>query len=213
MSWFSKLLFGKNPADKAMPYLDQIPGQTNQYMDPFFQAGKGALPGLQEQYGNLLKDPGALMNHIGQSYQQSPGLNFAIQQAMQGAGHAAAAGGMAGSPQHEQQNMQMSSDIASQDYNNWMNKALGLYGSGLSGQQGMAGMGQQAGQSMADMIAQTLAQKGNLAFQGQSQKNQNRSDMWGNVFKAFGGAMSGGGAGAMAGPMSGSPYKPWANPG
>jgi hypothetical protein len=97
---------------------------------------------------------------------------------------------MAGSPQHEQQNMQLATNLANQDYGNWMQNALGLYGSGLSGQQGMAGMGQQAGQSMADMIAQTLAQKGNLAFQGQSQRNQNRSDIWGNIFKGAGNAMS-----------------------
>ena len=84
------------------------------------------------------------MNQMGKSYQESPGLKNQIAQAMQGSGHAAAAGGMAGSPQHEQQNMQLSSDIASKDYNNWMQNALGLYNSGLSGQQGMAVMGQKA---------------------------------------------------------------------
>lgn len=190
MSWLSNFFGGgKNPADAAMPFLNQIPGQTNQFYQPYFNAGTNALPQLQQQYSGLTSDPGAMMNQFGQSYQQSPGLNFAIQQALGASGNAAAAGGMAGSPQHEQQNMQLANDIASQDYNNWMNNALGLYGAGLQGQQGLANMGQQAGQSNADMIAQTLAQQGNLAFQGQAQKNKNQNSAIGSLFGLAGAAM------------------------
>lgn len=192
MSWLSNFFGGgKNPADKAMPYYNQIPGQTNQYYQPYFEAGTSTLPGLQQQYGALTSDPGSMMNKFGESYKSSPGLEFAIQQALQASGNAAAAGGMAGSPQHQQQNMQLANDIASQDYNNWMNNALGLYGAGLSGQQGLAGMGQTAGQNQADMIAQTLAQQGNLQFQGQAQKNKNQSDLFGNLFKGAGMALGG----------------------
>ena len=169
-----------------MPYLNQIPGKTQQYQQPWFQAGKDAIPVLQDQYKQLLSDPGGKMNQIGQSFQQSPGFKFAMDQALQGGNHAAAAGGMAGSPQHEQQNMQLATNLGNQEYNNWMQNALGMYGQGLQGQQGMSQQGQQAGQSMADMIAQTLAQQANLAFQGQSQQNQNKNDMWGNIFKGAG---------------------------
>jgi hypothetical protein len=186
MSWFSNLFGGKNPADAAMPYLNQIPGKTQQYQQPYFEAGKSQLPGLQEQYGQLLNDPGGRINKIGESFKESPGFKFAMQQALQGGNHAAAAGGMAGSPQHEQQNMQLATDLGNQEYNNWMKNALGEYNMGMQGSQGMANQGQQAGQSMADMIAQTLAQQGNLAFNGQQQQNQNKSDMWGNIFKGAG---------------------------
>lgn len=169
-----------------MPYLNQIPGKTQQYQQPYFEAGKSQLPGLQEQYGQLLNDPGGRINKIGESFKESPGFKFAMQQALQGGNHAAAAGGMAGSPQHEQQNMQLATDLGNQEYNNWMKNALGEYNMGMQGSQGMANQGQQAGQSMADMIAQTLAQQGNLAFNGQQQQNQNKSDMWGNIFKGAG---------------------------
>jgi hypothetical protein len=169
-----------------MPYLNQIPGQTQGYQQPFFDAGKSQIPGLQNQYGQLLNDPGGRINKIGESFHESPGFKFAMQQALQGGNHAAAAGGMAGSPQHEQQNMQLATDLGNQEYNNWMKNALGEYNQGLQGSQGMANQGQQAGKSMADMIAQTLAQQGNLAFNGQQQQNQNQSDMWGNIFKGAG---------------------------
>jgi hypothetical protein len=187
MSWLSNLFGGgKNPADAAMPYLNQIPGQTQQYQQPWFDAGKNMIPGLSDQYNQLMNDPSKRLNEIGAGYKESPGFKFAMQQALQGSGHAAAAGGMAGSPQHEQQNMQLSNDIASKDYNDYMQNALGMYGMGLNGGQNMSNQGQQSGQSMADMIAQTLAQQGNLAFQGQAQKNKNQSDMWGNIFKGAG---------------------------
>lgn len=187
MSFFSNLFKGgKNPADAAMPYLQQIPGQTKKYFQPYINAGEEALPQLQQQYGSLLNNPGGMLNNIGQGFQASPGFNFAMQQALQGANHAAAAGGMAGSPQHQQQNMQLATDIGNQEYNHWLQNALGLYGSGLSGQQGLANMGMESGSRMADMIAQTLAQQGNLAFGGQRQLNQNQNDLFGNIFKGAG---------------------------
>lgn len=174
-------MFGGNadPGKAANKYLDQIPGQTNQYFDPYFQAGKNQLGGLSDQYGQLMNDPGGKFNQIGQSFQQSPGFKFAMEQALKGSGNAAAAGGMAGSPMHEQQNMQMATDMANQDYYNYMQGATGLYGQGLTGGQNMANMGQQAGQSQADMIAQALAQKGNMAYEGQKYKNE--SSPWGTI--------------------------------
>jgi hypothetical protein len=190
MGWLDNI-FGKNPAEAAMPYLNQIPGQTNQYQQPFFDAGKNALNPLQEQYSGLLDKPGDKLNQIGGSYQQSPGFQFALQQALAAGNHASAAGGMSGTPTDQFNQMQMATGLANQDYNKWMENALGLYGKGLSGEQGMAEMGQKSGQSMADMIAQTLAQQGNLAYNGQAQQNQNRSDMFGNIAKLGGAALGG----------------------
>jgi hypothetical protein len=171
--FFPQFFGGGNtdPSKGAMEYLHQIPGQIAPYFDPYINAGKGAIGTLQGQYGNLLGNPGGMLNQIGQGYQQSPGFKFAMQQALQGSGNAAAAGGMAGSPQHQQQNMQLASDIASQDYNNWMHNALGLYGQGLSGEQGLYAGGLQAGTSMADQIAQMLASKAQLSYAGQASQN------------------------------------------
>lgn len=193
---------GKNPADAAMPYFNQIPGQTNQYYQPWFEAGKNMIPGLTDQYNQLMNDPSKRLNDIGAAYKESPGFKFAMQQALQGSGHAAAAGGMAGSPQHEQQNMELAQNIASKDYNDYMNNALGLYGLGLNGGQNMSNQGQQAGQSMADMIAQTLAQQANMAFRGQQEKNSMSNSLWSGLGK-LGGAAFGGFAGSPWGAFAG----------
>src|ERR1700690_1331158 len=104
-------MFGfKNPADAASPYYGQIPGQTNPYFEPYFNNGVNSGKTLNDQYSGLMNDPGGMMNKFGESYKESPGMKFAIQQALQASGNAAAAGGMAGSPQHEQQNMQLAND-------------------------------------------------------------------------------------------------------
>ena len=181
-------LFGKhkNPADEANKYISQIPGQTQQYYQPYFDAGKNQLPGLQEQYQKGMENPGAKFNEIGESFQQSPGFKFALQQALQGAGHAAAAGGMAGSPEHEQQNMGLATDLANQDYYNYMKGATDIYGNAMTGAQGMANQGQNAGQSYADMISQALAQQGSNAATGAMQRNQNKS----NAFSQIGGGLA-----------------------
>lgn len=181
----------RNPSDAAMGYLNQIPGQAGQYLSPYVNAGQGALPVLQDQYAGLLGSPGNRLNEIGQSYQQSPGFKFALDQALGASGRAASAGGMAGSPQHEQTNMGVATGLANQDYNNWMQNALGLYGKGLAGEQGMAQMGQQGAQNMSDLIAQQLAQQAQLAFSGQASKNQ--SNPWGNILGGVLSLLPGGG--------------------
>jgi|ERR1044071_7717990 hypothetical protein len=179
---FSMMNQGNNPADEAMPYLNQIPGQISPYYQPYVQAGQGALGAVQPEYQSLMSNPGGKLNQIGQNFQQSPGFKFALQQALQGAGHAAAAGGMAGSPEHEFQNMQIGTNLGNQEYYNWLNPATQLYGTGLTGTQDIFHQGQQASGSMADQIAQMLAAQAGLTYKGQAAQNQAQSSALGNVF-------------------------------
>lgn len=175
-----------NPADAAMGSMNQIPGQLNKYLDPYIQAGQRQLPGLESQYGQLMNDPGGRMNQIGQGYHQSPGFQFAMQQALQGAGHAAAAGGMAGSPQHEQQNMGVATGLANQDYNQWMGNALGMYGKGLAGSQGLYDTGAKTGITMGEDLASVLANKAKLQYEGQNAENEHEGGMWGSLMGGAG---------------------------
>lgn len=175
----------QNPASAAMPYLNQI-GSANQYLAPWQQAGTGALSTLQGQYGNLLSNPSGVMNAIGANYHQSPGFQFALQQALQGANHGAAAGGMAGSAANQQQNMGVATQMGNQDYYNYMQNALGLYGQGLQGEQGLANTGMEAGNNMASNLAQMLSAQAQLAYAGQEGQNQNQSSNFGNIMSGIG---------------------------
>jgi hypothetical protein len=181
-------LFGnnKNPADIANKYISQIPGQTQQYYQPYMEAGKGAMSDLQNQYKNLLS--GDVQNKLGENYKQSPGYQFALEQALAGANNAAATGGMLGIPAHQQQNMQIAEGLASQDYNNYLQNQMGLYGQGLQGNQQLNQMGYNANTDYATNIANALAQQGAYAFEGQQGLNQKRSQGLSDIFGGLGGA-------------------------
>lgn len=169
---------GGDPSEAANKYIEQIPGRTQQYYDPYIQAGKGALPILQGQYGDLLNDPAGLINKIGAGYKESPGFKFALEKALAGGNRAFAAGGMGGSPAASNWGMETAQGLASQDYEKYLQHALSQYGLGLGGEEKMAGWGQQAGSSYADMIAQALAAQGKLAYEGEKSKN----DFWPDIF-------------------------------
>lgn len=178
---------GKNPADAAMGYYNQIPGAMGPYFNPYIQAGRQALGQLQGQYGQLINDPTQRLSQIGSHYQQSPGFGFEQQQGLNAITNAAAAGGMAGSPQHQQQAAQLASNLAAQDYGNYMNRALGLYQTGLSGEGDINRMGFGASTDYATDLANSLMNQGNLAYAGQINRNQQQGG-WGNLLGGLAGA-------------------------
>jgi hypothetical protein len=208
---------GDDPYDKAKQQYGKIPGATAPYYNPYINAGRGALGGLQDQYGKLMgnypglqgqydqlmNDPNAILNKIGSGYHESPGFKWQLGQGMNAANNAAAAGGMAGTPQHQQQAATMAEGLANQDYWNFLSRGLGAYGmglqgnqnffnQGLEGQQGLNKMGFDAGDQMARIMADMYGQQGQLGFAGQAAQNQQQGANWGNIF---------GGLGAIAGFM------------
>lgn len=186
-------LFGSgdftNPADPAMKYLNNIPGTISPYYNPYINRGNQAGDALQGQYGELLNDPGAKLNKIGTDYQKSPGFDFALQQALQGANHAAAAGGMAGTSQNQMEAMKAATGLANQDYENWLSHALGLYGTGIQGQQGMYNTGYNASNELAQNLANTMLNQAKLSYEGQNAENQHNSaqgSIWGDLLGGIG---------------------------
>jgi hypothetical protein len=171
---FGQLLGGlltkwQNPADAAMPYMNQIAPNFN----PYIKSGQDALPNLQKQYDMLTNNPGAMMNQMGQNFQQSPGYNFQLNQGMNAINHAAAAGGTLGTPMEQQNAANMAGGFANQDYYNWLNHSMNMYGAGLQGQQGMAQMGLQAGDDMSN----ALMSQANLAYAGAQNQNQHSAGL------------------------------------
>jgi hypothetical protein len=162
---------GSDPSKAANKYLDQIPGMAHKAFDPYINMGQQMGKGLQDQYSQLMNDPGARMNQIGAGYQQSPGFQFALKQAMQAGGNAAAAGGMAGSPMHEFENMNTATGMANQDYNQYLQNAMGMYNTGLSGASGMYNTGANASNSMANMMNQNMQNQASNAYSGANWRN------------------------------------------
>lgn len=178
-----------NPSNSAMQYFNQVPGIMNQYYSPYINAGNQELPYLQNQYQGLMNNPGQMINSIGSNYQQSPGFQFQLQQALQGSNNAAAAGGLAGSPEHQQQNMSLATDLANQNYNQYLQNALGQYDVGLEGAQGLYNTGSQAGMGLGDALGSLYNQEGQYAYAGKAGQNAYNSGMMNNIFGLGGAAM------------------------
>ncbi len=174
-----------NAANGAMPYEQQALNQMPGYYQPYMNAGQSMLNPLMSQYSQLMNNPGGMMNQIGSQFHSSPGFNFAMRQAMMGGNQASAAGGMAGSPMANQQNQQMATNLANQNYYNWMGNALGMYGQGLQGAQGMAGMGAGMANNFGTNMADILNNQADISYAGQANQNQETGGLIGDIMHMF----------------------------
>ncbi len=205
MSWLSQNLTGKNrnPAGVANSYLSQIPDAMKPYFQPYINQGQQAGQQLTGQYNQMTQNPGELMAGLGAGYKQSPGYQYKLQQALNAGQNASAAGGQLGTPQDQQQQMGTANDIASQDYNDYMQHILGLYGLGQQGQQGLQQQGFQASTGLGENLGNVLGTQGQYAYGGQAGQNANRSQNWSNLFN-LGGAALGGYLGGSSNAFNGS---------
>jgi hypothetical protein len=199
-------LLSRDPSKAASPYLSKIPGLLHQYMDPYIQAGTSALPTLEAQYNQLLQDPTALMSKIGGQFKASPGYQYNVDQATRAANQAAAAGGMAGSPAEQAELAKNVTGLASQDYNQFMNRALGLYGSGLGGLGGLERQGQQESSQLAEDLARNQMSQAQQAEAEAQARNQRIGGMIGGATNIIGsgadwisGLLGSGGSGGSGG--------------
>lgn len=190
----SKLFGGggrNNPMNAANQYLNQIPGIGHQYYDPYVNQGREASGITKSHYENLLNDPTGFMNALMEGYEPSKGYQFQKDLLTREMGNTAAAGGIAGTPQDQMNQAKGIQGLLSKDMQQYFENALGLYNTGLGGEEGIAGRGYNASGSLADLLGGALNQQGGLAFQNAQQKNKDRNSLWGMFGKALGGGLGG----------------------
>lgn len=188
---------GSDPAKKAKPYLDQIPGVGHKYYDPFINQGRGASEHLGTEYGNNINDPTSLINKIMGNYKESEGYNFKKDALTRQMGATSAAGGVAGTPMDQQNQAAGVNGLLSEDMQQFLQNALGVYNGGIAGEQGIADKGFNASGSMTDLEGGALNQQAGLAFQGQQQKNSNQQALFSSLAKALGMGAGGGAFGGL----------------
>ena len=200
MSWLSSAFGGyKNPNTEANKYLDQIPGQTKPYYDPYINAGKHSLETLTGEYDTLTNDPGKRFDELGAGYKNSPGYAATLRTALSGANRAAAMGqgGGLGSYGHQQMAAGAAGDVANKDFEQYINHILGLHTEGLQGNQTLETQGQNASTEYAQMIASLLNSQGTNAANATSGQNQRTGQNWSNLFNVLGSI----GGGIVGGPI------------
>jgi len=228
-------LFGsgnqRSPQDAANKYLNQIPGVGHDAYDPYINQGRESGANAHSQYESMINDPQGFINNILNGYKESEGYQYQKGQLEKSLSNTAAAGGIRGTPQDQLNQGEGVQKLLSADQQQWLTNVLGRYDKGLGGEEVEAERGYNASGNLADILGGNLNQQGEIAFNDQQQKNKSRSDTINALIKAFGtaggflvggpaGAAAGGGLadlfshnGRDAGPMDGSSYKPWHNPG
>jgi hypothetical protein len=194
---------GKDPSDAANAYLQQIEGGMGKYLNPYSDAGHRSISVLENQANRNINDPTSVMNQIGAGFRKSPGFDWAASQMEGAANRANAAGGMLGSPAHQQAIAQSINGLANQDYYNYMDRGLQQYNNaGLGSMNNLYSGGLNASTSMANGLLQQLMAQAENAYAGAANKNQQKGSMMGGIGSLAGGVlggMFGGPVGAMGG--------------
>ncbi len=189
-------MFGSNkranaPMNAANQQLNQIPGQTLPYYQPYMNAGKDALNTLTGEYGKSINDPNAQYNKFAAGYKESPGYKTRLEEAMRAITNSQAAGGMAGSGQHQQYSAEKAMELSGKDFEDYLNHIMNIYGKGIEGEQGIETQGYGANTDYANMLANLQAQKGQMGYEAENAKNTARGQDWSNIFGGLGSAATG----------------------
>lgn len=156
---------GKPNTGQANNYLAQMQPYVNQYLQPYINAGT---------------NPTETLSKFGAGYQASPGYQYNVDQATKAANNAAAAGGFIGSPQQQEYMAKQIGGLASQDYNQYMNNALGLYNTGYG-----ASMG--ATNTLSDMLKAQAQMAYSDAMNKANAQSSSSGGLFGGIGKMLGG--------------------------
>lgn len=183
-----------DPMQDANKYMNQIPGMGKQYYNPFIQRGQRAGDSLEGEYGKMM-NPTSFMDDIMKNYNMSAGATYERDKLGKGIGSTAAAGGFAGTPEHQRQYGEMADKIMSGDMQQYLSNALGIHDRGMSGEENFFNKGYDASSSLADLLGGTLSSQAGLAFKSDTDRNADRSALMNAIMKAL---AQGGGAAAGA---------------
>lgn len=188
MSWLSDFFKGgKNPADAAMPYINQIPGMEKGYYDPYINRGNEASNTLSPQFNQMGTDPAAFLEKLMGKYEPSRGYQLQKDEALKSAGNTAAAGGMRGSLNDISNEARITDTLMGNDMQQWLQNVLGINKTGLEGLQHTADQGFNASGALAGDLSNVLGTQAGLAFNGQANQNKSQSDLLSGLMKALGG--------------------------
>lgn len=177
-------LFGDSgaPYDKAMEQNTKYGNMAAGGLQPYLNAGNGAIPAYQEWLEGQ-KDPSKFINGLQSQYNESPYTKFLQQQAMRAGQNAGSASGLTGSTPMMQQMQQNAANIGAGGMNDWLQNVLGINTQYGQGQNNLMTGGQNAANSLSKLYSHMGDQMGEQAYNKEASGN---NDFW-NTLGGIGG--------------------------
>lgn len=197
---------GNNPANAAMPYLNQITPMAQQRLNPYIEQGQNAGNQAFDRYSAFAQNPADEYAKFQASYRPSSGYDSKFKRILGQVENAAAAGGFRGTPKDQSAQAQLVHDLLAEDEGNYISNLLGIQGMGLQGLENTANRGYGANQDLTGIMGNTLGSQATLAYKGQESKMAQRNGLFNILSQLAGGALGaymGGPAGAAAGASMG----------
>lgn len=200
MAFLSGLFGGgkkNNPANAAMPYLNQIGPMAQQNYAPAIQQGQAAANQNTGEYSKMVSDPSGFLESLRASYTPSEGYKFKQDKYSRAAEGVAAARGFRGTAADEAARADLVRGLLAEDEGAYLDRLTGILGAGLQGNELTANRGFNATGDLTNILGSTLGAQGTLAYKGQESQNATRQGFAKMLSQLLGGA-----AGAfMGGPM------------
>jgi hypothetical protein len=177
-------LGGGDPYSKEMDEYGNVKDLFKNTFNPYMNAGKTLQPELINQFSHMMNNPGMMLQKLGENYKQSPGYSFSLNQGLDAANRASASHGMNGTPANQLQLQQIGQHLASQDYNDYLNHALGIFNSGTGGLMNMENQGFHGAEDYATGMGQyynTMAQLKAAQAQQEAQKKAADGGLFGGI--------------------------------
>lgn len=142
-----------DPAQAAMPYLNQIPAMAQQNLGPYVQRGNQgdanaanaynrsynefANPGnvYPQEYNQMGLDPGAYMEAIMSKYEPSKGYQYKQNRMLQAMRNSAASGGFAGTELDREEQANAVKGMLGEDMQQFLSNILGIQQFGTGGRE------------------------------------------------------------------------------
>lgn len=175
MGLLSFLKSGKNPAQPAMPYLNQVPGVYRDQLNPYIQPGLQASQANQSRYSQLASNPASVHDELMSSYTPSKGFQLNMQEAQRLLNNQAPFLGGPRSDSFARTQADTITRLLMEGSKDYYNDLVNLMGMGLQGQEFGAQRGFGASTALADALGTNLGNQASLAFRGQQEKNAQRA--------------------------------------
>ncbi len=166
-------------------YADQMRQIAESY-NPYVNYGNQGLTTYFDQLNKLISNPNFLQDMVSQGFSTSPYQENVLSRTKDIMNMNAASTGMLGSGAANQALQDQLVAQIGQFQNDYIDRGMGSYQTGLSGMQGVAGwglegLGQQAGLGEAAALAELKGAQSNAASE---------ANMWGNILGGLGGLAS-----------------------